>query len=223
MAKTAEQPSPSCPEASGDLSSSTPAGKATTTVTSADTELKGPPRTPVARQRLILLAGLLALAGLALWFQSRALASTRDTHATALRRLDQMRTDAQRIKTLRQTPKSAASRTRANEELLAQVERSLAAADIDRTHWHDSIPQPPIRLPNSDYKRLTTHLYFESVTLRQLATFGHNLQARDPTLHISALNLTNRHPDNPTYDADLAVSYLVYAPRAPGSHAELGR
>ena len=50
--------------------------------------------------------------------------------------------------------------------------------------------------------------------LQQLAAFGHNLQARDPTLHVSALNLTNRHPDNPTYGADLAVSYLVYSPRA---------
>lgn len=165
------------------------------------------------RQATAILAGLLAIACLVAWFQGRSLASTRDTHYTALRQLEQMSADAERIIALRQAPKSATSRRRANEELLAQIERALATAGIDRSQWHDSIPQPPIRLPNSDYKKLTTRLYFQAITPRQLAAFSHHLESTDPTLRLTALNLTNRHHDSPNYDIDLAVSYLVYAPQ----------
>ena len=141
-----------------------------------------------------------------------SIASVRDTRDTGVRQLEQMRLDAKRIAALRQAPHAAAIRTHPNEELLGQLERALAAA-IDRSRWHNSIPQPPIRLPNSDYKKLTTRLYLETVTLKQLATFDHNLQSNDPALHVSAINLTKRHPDTPHFDLDLAVSYLVYAPQ----------
>lgn len=53
----------------------------------------------------------------------------------------------------------------------------------------------------------------EGASLRELAAFIHHLQANDPTLRASAINLTNRKSDTPDYDVDLAVSYLVYAPR----------
>lgn len=165
------------------------------------------------RRRITLLAGLLALVGLLCWSQWRALASTKDTYATALRQLDQMRIDKERIEKLRRTPRTATSRTRPNEELLAQIEQSLEAAGIDRAKWHDSVPQPAVRLPRSDYKRMTTRLYFEAITVKQLAAFAHHLQSSDPTLHVSAVNLTNRHTDRPDFDVDLAVSYLVYAPQ----------
>ncbi len=168
------------------------------------------------RQRTVILAGLLVVTAMLGWLERRALSSGQDTYATAERQLSQMRNDVTRIKILRATPQSAASRTRPNEELLAQVERALTAAGINRDHWHDSIPQPAARVPKSDYKQLTTRLYFESITPKQLATFAHHLQTDDPTLRISALNLTNRHPDTPEYDFDLAVSYLVYARQEVG-------
>lgn len=168
------------------------------------------------KQRTTMLVGLLAVAGMFGWLQWRVLASTRDTYATALGQLNQMRTDARRIETLRETPRAAVGRSRANEELLAQVEQSLAAAGMDRTKWHDSIPQPPVRLSNSDYKRLSTRLYFEDVTLKELAAFAYDLQSSDPTLRVSAVNLTNRHPDSPEFDVDVAISYRVFAPQVGG-------
>ncbi|MGB2987495.1 MAG: hypothetical protein WBE26_16650 [Phycisphaerae bacterium] len=87
-----------------------------------------------------------------------------------------------------------------------------ALAGIDRSHRHDSIPQPPVRLPKSDHKRLTTRLYFEAVTLKQLAASANHLETSDLIFRVSAVNLTNRDPATTSYGADLAVSYFVYTP-----------
>ena len=170
-------------------------------------------RRRIAQQRATLLSAALVLVCLTYWLQWRDLGSVRHTHNTAVGQLKQMRADAGRILSLRQRPRAAAGRSRPNEELLAQIERSLAAAAIDRSKWHDSVPQPPARLPKSDYKRLTTRLYFEDITLRELAVFAHHLRAGDSTVSFSAIDLTNKRPDLPCYDVDLAVSYLVYAPQ----------
>lgn len=164
-------------------------------------------------RRTILFGGMLIAACLLGWLQWRAYGSTQDTYAAALRQLNQMRTDAGRIKAQRHSPQAAVSRTRPNEELLGQVEQALSAAGIDRGKWHDSIPQPLVRLPKSDYKRLATRLYFEAVTLKRLAAFAHHLRLEDPTLRVSAVNLINRNTESPEFDVDLAVSYLVFAPR----------
>ena len=163
-------------------------------------------------RRYILLAACFIVLFLAAWLQHRALASLADTHQVATQRLASMRSDAARILALKQAPRSAASRTRASEDLLAQIERSLGAAGIDRGCWHDSIPQPPTRIPQTDYKQFTTRIYLQSIALRDMAAFILHLQTADPTLRVSAIDLTNRDADGPNYDADLAVSYLVYSP-----------
>ena len=172
------------------------------------------------RHRTTILVGLVAMAGLLGGLQWRALTSAKDTHAVARRQLDQMRLDAAQVKALRRAPQSAASRTRPNEVLLGQVERALNSAGIDRARWRDSVPQAPVRLPQSDYKQLSTRLYFEGLSLKQLAAFTHDLQTSDPTLHLSALTLANRHPDTKVYDIETAVSYLVYAPQDRRSGAD---
>ena len=165
------------------------------------------------RQRAVLLAGVLVIACMVCWLQWRALASAKDTYRVAVQQLTQIRTDAARIQALQRVPKTATSRERTNDEPLAQVQRSLTAAGIDRSQWHDSIPQPPRRLPQSEYTTHATRLYLEGVRLREFAAFIHHLHVDDPTLRASAINLTNRKSDMPDYDVDLAVSYLVYAPQ----------
>ncbi len=179
--------------------------------------VKDAPRKDTRRARATLLGASLILALLVLWLQARSMDSWRDTLDRSAVQLAQMRADALEIASLRDAPKAAAGRTRANEELLAQVERALKAAGIARDRWHDSIPQPPARRPGSDYRRLSTRLYFEAVTLKEVASFVHHLRAGDPTLGASSLNLTNRTITDPHYDIDLAVSYEVYDPRSPRS------
>lgn len=166
-----------------------------------------------SRERLMLLAGVLALCVLLAGFQWRALGARAETHATLAVRLDQMRHDAERINALRDAPRSALSRSRPSDELLAQVEKALAAAGIDRGAWRDSVPAPAVPVPGSDYRRLTTRLYFEQVGLKQLASFAEALESADATLSVSAVNLRAREESSQLYDADVGVAYLLYAPK----------
>lgn len=85
-------------------------------------------------------------------------------------------------------------------------------ADIERNRWHDSVPQPPARVPRTDYKRMTTRLYLEGVAPGQVAAFVHGLHAKDPTLRLAGFNLTSRRPDTPDFDVELGIAYLVLAP-----------
>lgn len=176
--------------------------------------MPGDMSTPAVRRsrRYVILAVCFIVLSLVAWLQHRALASLADTYQVATERLTSMRADAVRILALEKAPQAAAGRTRASEDLLAQIEQSLSAAGIDRSRWHDSIPQPPTRIPRTDYKQLTTRIYLQSIALRDMAAFILHLQTADPTLRVSAIDLTNRHAGGPNYDVDLAVSYLVYAP-----------
>ncbi|KAA0218965.1 MAG: hypothetical protein EDS66_17855, partial [Planctomycetota bacterium] len=100
---------------------------------------------------------------------------------------------------------------RSSEELLAAVEQALAAADIPRERWKDSIPQPLSRVPESDYQRQVTQLYFDDLGLEKLAAFAVALRQLDPTLNVSSLGLTQRPLSG--FDVELDVEYLVYAPQ----------
>jgi len=161
----------------------------------------------------VLAFGILVLAGVVCWWQYRALTSIRDVHDTAHRQVGQMRSDAAGIRRLRNAPRSAVSRTRENEELIAQVEQAITAANIDRSRWQETIPMPAQRIDNGDYKRQTTRISLRDIELRQLATFAHALETRDPTLRVSGVNVSNRSPESPFYDVELTVSYLVYGPK----------
>jgi hypothetical protein len=166
------------------------------------------------RLRLLVVGLAVLIAALLAWLQGRATASAADTFRVARNQLVQTRDDAQVIRQLRRTPMTAAARARTNQDLLAQVEKALAAAGVDRTLWQDSVPQPPTRIPNSDYLKVTTRLYFEDLTLQKVAAFSHHLRAVDPTLTVSAVGLSNRRGEGPGFDVELGVSYLVFAPGA---------
>ncbi len=167
--------------------------------------------------RVMLFTGLsVLLSGLG-YLQWRSLASRKDAYRVAAAQLVQMQDDAREVLRLREIPKKAAPRTRTSQELLALVERSVDAVGIPRASWRDSLPQPAVRIPNADYKREATRISLERITLRQLAAFVYDLTTNDPTLQVPTLNLINRVPDKDTFDTDLAVAYLVFAPQAKGS------
>jgi hypothetical protein len=166
---------------------------------------------------LLIGAAICSLAALVCWLQWRALNGAESMYATRARALDRILDDAERIKSLQSTPKRAAERERPNEELLKQVESALRVADVPASLWHDSIPQTPLRLAKSPYLRLSTRLYFEAVTLEQITRFAHALLHADPSLTVSSLHLSSRpQQESAVWNVDLAVSYLVYAPRETG-------
>lgn len=162
------------------------------------------------RQHTALSVGVLAILLISSWWQWGTLVSSRDTFAFAKQQLEQMRADSAQIQKLREAPQAAVSRARTNEELLAQIERSLASAGIDRNRWQDSIPQSPVRETGSPYIRHVTRIYLESIELKQLAGFVHRLEVEDATLSLSTVGLTAR-PNTAAFDAELGVSYLVYS------------
>jgi hypothetical protein len=170
------------------------------------------PREKSSRVQLLAVESAVLAATLLAWLQGRATASAADTFRVAGGQLAQMRDDAQVIQKLRQTPMTAVARARTNQELLAQVEKALAATGVDRALWQDSVPQPPTRVPNSDYLKVTTRLYFGDLALQKVAAFSHHLRAVDPTLTVSAVGLSNRRSEGPEFDVEMGVSYLVFAP-----------
>jgi len=163
-----------------------------------------------ATQRTALTAGVFVLAAVLAWTQWHALASTRDTHRQGLAQLETMRADADQIALLRRAPQTVAGQTRTSQELLVQVAAALGAAGIDRALWNDSVPEPTVRLPQSDYRRVGTRMYLTSLTLQQLAAFVHHLESHDATLHVTAINLTNRERESALFDVDLVLRHRCF-------------
>ena len=120
-----------------------------------------------------------------------------------------MRADAARIQALSAAPHRATERKRPTDDLLAAVESALQRADISLDRWQDSVPQPLQQVPDSPYKRLTTRLYFDNLTQRQITSFTHHLLTADPSLTISSLRLTAPRQGNRTaWNIDVDASYL---------------
>ena len=72
---------------------------------------------------------------------------------------------------------------------------------------------PAQRDADGQFVRHTTRLYFEGVTLRQVAALVHTILESDSVLRISAIQLSARGNDD-ACSAEIAVSYGVYAPAA---------
>lgn len=170
-----------------------------------------PPRVLAALAMLfVLLSGFAVL-------QHSSLKSRRHTCAANAVSLDRMRVDAERICALRHSPQRASDRRRPNDELLAQIGTVLHEAAIPDRAWQDSVPQPPQRVPHQPYERLSTRLYFDGLTMSQVARLGHGLLEVDPTLTLSAMRISSERladqlgsARDARWHVELSVSYLVY-------------
>lgn len=163
------------------------------------------------RRQTVLVLAFLVTAALGL-LEGRSYVSSAHGYEQSLLQFERMRADADRIMALRQAPHAAVGRARPNEELLAEVERALTEAHVDRSHWQDSVPQPLARVAGTDYVRQSTRLYFRDLPLQPLASFIWHLQRADPALEIEHVNLTQRSPQTKTFDVELGVACLIYAP-----------
>lgn len=171
------------------------------------------------RSSLVLLGCLAVLLGLLVCRQSRALASASDTCRLAKQQLARMKEDAAVVVRLREAPRTAAARTRTNQELLAQIEKAVDDAGISREFWRDSLPHPAVRLGDTEYKREATRITLQRISMRALAAFAYQLTKSDQTLQVPTISVLNRTPEPALFDVDLLVSYLVYSPQAK-SHTE---
>lgn len=174
------------------------------------------PARSVAQLRLRLLIAVAACTLLATvcWLGRRSLAALTERVEIQSEALAQMNTDAMRIRALATTPKRATDHNRANEELLGEIEKALGHAGIPLDRWQDSVPQPPQDLPNSPYKKLNTRLYFEDVSLEDIAAFAHRLVEVDPSLEVSSVRINAPRLAQAGWNVELAVSYLIVDERS---------
>jgi len=127
--------------------------------------------------------------------------------------LERMTEDADGVLRLRTAPRIAVERERPNDELLAEIRDAMERADIPEDLWIGNDPLPPMRIPQSPYKRLATRLRFEALPLKGLVQFAFHLTHADPALSVSSLRLNApRGRDDDTWDVDLTLSYLIYSP-----------
>ena len=164
-------------------------------------------------RKVTLIACLLLLLGLWNWVEARSLASKQNSHGALVGQIEQMHADVQRLKVLRGAPRAATDRERPNDELLAQIRDAMDRAGMPAKRWIGNDPALPVRVPRSPYKRLSTRLSFERVTLPDLVTFAFYLTENDRALRISHIRLVAPRGDDPeTWTAELTITYLIYSP-----------
>jgi len=95
-----------------------------------------------------------------------------------------------------------------------RIREAATAADISQ-NLSGIEPNRPVRVRETDYNELMVFLRFESVSIRQLATFMHRLSSVDPACRIKSIELDS--PADPAdtthWTSDLTLAYLTYAPR----------
>lgn len=172
------------------------------------------------RTRLVLIAGVAAMCALLCRLEGSRLASARSALATKTTRLAEVRRDLQRIRALQTAPRRATDRRMPHDALIAIIDQSQRSAGVDAKSLSSVWPESPRRVGQSDYLRLTTRLSFERVTLEQVARFVHVLNAADRSLTLTSVRLLSQQYAQPFWDAELAVTYSIYAPRPRTTSSE---
>ena len=173
-------------------------------------------RDPLAanmRRHLSVLAALALLAAAWCWIELRSLRSRRSAFESGVLQLTQMREDVAAIQSLQSAPRLAVDRERPNDELLAEIRQALTAASIPVEAWVGNEPAPPVRLAQTPYKQISLRLFLEGLSLRQLADFAVALSARTAGLSFPSVRLSPAAgADKAKWNADLKMTYLIYAP-----------
>lgn len=163
------------------------------------------------RRRLV--AAVVLVAGTGSAAQWRALRSTQNARRTSVTRTVDLERDLDRIRTLRDAPRRATERRRPHEALIRTIEHAMAPAALDAGALTAVWPESPRRIGRSDYLELATRLNLEKVALPQIARFIIYLHALDGSLELTSIRLFSHQRPKPLWDAELAVAYLIYAPR----------
>jgi len=168
-----------------------------------------------SRRRLLLTLSAVASVAMLSWFEASGAGSARSSYVALVRQVEQMSRDTAAIQSLRQAPRLAAERERPNDELVSQINKALAGAEIPLEHWIAHDPAPAVRLPRTPYKQLSLRLSLENLSLRQLVAFAFQLVGQDASLSVYRLRLTlPRSGEKGRWNVEMTMAYLIYAPYA---------
>ncbi len=171
--------------------------------------------TPPTRRILLagLVLGLLAVAAArnGLWMADRRQAARRATEDLAA--CEHL---AARIEALRARPAVASAEAMGVQEFGQRFAAASKAVGLTLEEVPNVIPQTARRVGNSPYLVKPTDMMLRGVTLEQVVTFLGRLTA-DSGLTVSELHLRAPHGEavSPIWDADVTVTYLMYAPIEP--------
>ncbi len=176
------------------------------------------------RQRL--LAGLLVvlLAGAA-WWNYSWMTSQRRQAQTMAQDLAVCLQAAEDIERLRAQPRVASVRDMGVQELGQRIEQAMQQAQLPSATLESVAPQSSRRVGDTPYVHKPTALSLRGATLTQLVTMLYHL-TNDTGLSVRDLRLrTSRSgtDEQPKWDAQVTVVYLLYAPTSRGQREVRGQ
>ena len=168
------------------------------------------------RRQAIPIAVLVALlAGAALW-NANWMLQQRDNARQAREDLAACQDVAKGIEALRDKPKLAATESLGIQRLGERIEAASRNAGLTPAMLEGVFPQTAQRLAESPYLQKPTTLMFRGVALPQLAGFLYHLNDKATKLAVRDLRLRTPRGESAgnAWDADVTVTYLIYAPPA---------
>jgi hypothetical protein len=179
------------------------------------------------------MAGMIAVALLAAaaWCCTR-LADARASASAAAQDLDDCRTLAAQIESLRRLPAVAGAAELGTSDLSRQIEQAAKIAEFPEDGVERIEPEPARRVGETNYGEVATQVRLRHVTLRQVFTFLHALCAaadnasttsNSSARSMSGLRLRTIRLSAPRgeetadrWTVESTLTYMVYSPRVKG-------
>lgn len=173
-------------------------------------------------QRLLIGVFYLGLIGLVLfsYFEFRR---RRESAVTASNTLELCRNLAHEINSLRNRPLFAALNVRSESELARRIDERKKKLGLPERSISRIQPQSPQRIGETEYKRQTTSLELQGVTLRDLTLLLTSLVKDDPELQITSLRLiaprNSKEASAELWRVEVTLTYLIFSPKIHSSGA----
>jgi hypothetical protein len=170
---------------------------------------------------MAVLVGVLAITSLAAAVHARSLsrqAQLATADATACLQL------ASQIRGLRQRPRKIESQQVQQPQLAKRIETAGTLAGIPLSAFSRIDPESPRRLGDTAYEEMPTQLSLRSVNLRQLVSLLYNLSTDDLNLNVKQIRLSAPRGTEAQdlWNAEVTLTYLIYAPKAGDRRLETG-
>ena len=132
--------------------------------------------------------------------------------------LERVRSQAHRVLELRTARQRAAQQKRPEQDLIARVNASLAAAGIDQSHFAGVRPRSDVALTGHEsgpieYRRQSVQLSLRRLRMASLGAFLTEWASSQPLWTPTQIDLTHARGEDARYDARILVSATYIADR----------
>jgi hypothetical protein len=159
----------------------------------------------------VLLTALLAGVALHTWGRFNRARRSASQARTDLAATEQL---LERIEQIRNRPTLAADRQQIDAETIGRIEQAARDAGINPASLAHINPQRPQRIGDSVYQRKPTQVLLRGVTLGQTLKMMHGFCGIQGGLQPASIRLSapRRDDTGPLWNAELTLTYMIYAP-----------